>query len=149
MKTLILYATGDGKGNPVPRKLTRRNRKLVHDCVVLDLDSQPPRVLVSSPTVSWPFYGGLLPAQFIDHNGNLRNAKGEVVFRKTEPNPLDDRVETTRYPYIVHRGMAARKGGYSDWIVDKGTQPSVKLTSEDLTELISVLDPVETKYLRP
>lgn len=149
MKTLILYATGDGKGNPVPRRLTRRNRKLVHDCVVLDLDSQPPRVLVSSPTVSWPFYGGFLPAQFIDHNGNLRNAKGEVVFRKTEPNPLDDRVETTRYPYIVHRGMAERRSRYSEWIIDKGTQPSVKLTSEDLTELISVLDPVETKYLKP
>jgi hypothetical protein len=122
---------------------------LVHDCVVLDLDSQPPRVLVSSPTVSWPFYGGLLPAQFIDHNGNLRNAKGEVVFRKTEPNPLDDRVETTHYPYIVHRRMADVRSKYSDWITDKGTKSPPPITPQELTDLISILDPVETKYLKP
>ena len=149
MNTLILYprTLRSRGGKMVPRKLTRSIRRFASECVVLDMDAVPPRVLVAPVNTSWPFYGGLLPDQFIDHVGNLRGGDGGVLLRHVDPPANDPRVETKDLPYLTH--PPSKLGGYSQWIKGRQTGATQSITPEDLTEIISVLDADQPKYLQP
>ena len=149
MNTLILYprTLRSRGGKMVPRKLTRSIRRFASECVVLDMDAVPPRVLVAPVNTSWPFYGGLLPDPFIDHVGNLRGGDGGVLLRHVEPNPNDLRVETKDHPFLTT--PRPKLGQYSRWIMDRQTGATQSITPEDLSEFITVLDADQPKYLQP
>ena len=66
-----------------------------------------------------------------------------VVYRGVN----DLRVETKDHPFLTT--PPSKLGGYSQWIKGRQTGATQSITPEDLTEVISILDADQPKYLQP
>ena len=143
----ILFYKRDRQNRLKACRYTRRSRPKHSDStVVIDLGLVPPVVVTAYHRCSYPFYAGLLPDQFMDHEGNLRNGQGAIIFAKRESSlptrePADD-------PHVQ---------GYTQWTTDSlvSTFPSMsdinisdpKGGPHDLSDFLTILEPDRTPKL--
>ena len=110
--------------------------------LVIDTAMVPPTVLSAYPSINYPFFGGLLPEQFIDHRGNLRGADGRIIFAGSPgEDPSHAGAESKDAPHRdpVLGSWAGTTGTSAMW----GTSLTTGLRV-DLADHVSILEPEDT-----
>jgi hypothetical protein len=98
---VLILSINDGK----PLVVTSETRHLVviDHCIVIDMSSTPPRVLSVYRHCRYTYFKDYLPDQFLDHEGNLRNGQGRIVFlaHEAEDTTAMDDDPNNVSPYIT------------------------------------------------